>query len=140
MYYLTPTGFAEKARLTGEFLSTSLALFRQSGSVFDDILLQCELAGHHKLLFVGLSDLTEIAFTRSLQCKVEVLGVYQPNANKSQFFGLPVYSELADCVAFDRIVMTSMEQTSDLLSELEHYVDQQTIIVPSLLLLSLIHI
>jgi hypothetical protein len=31
LYYLTPNGFAEKARLTADFFSTSLALFRQSG-------------------------------------------------------------------------------------------------------------
>ena len=134
MYYLTPTGFAEKARLTGEFLSTSLALFRQSGNVYDEILAHCVLHEHHQVLFVGLSDLTEIAFTRSLQSEVEVQGVYQPNANKSKFFDLPVYENLTDCRGFDRIIMTSMEQTNELLSELEQHFDSQQIIVPSLLL------
>lgn len=134
MYYLTPNGFAEKARLTGEFLTTSLALFRQSGSVYDEILTQCLLQGYSRVIFVGLSDLTEIAFTRSLQSDVEVLGVYQPNADGAKFFGLPVHDNLADCHGFDRIIMTSMEQTNELLSELEQHFDPQQIIVPSLLL------
>jgi len=32
LYYVTPTGFAEKARLTADFFTTSLALFRQSNA------------------------------------------------------------------------------------------------------------
>jgi hypothetical protein len=63
-----------------------------------------------------------------------VLGVYQPNANKEKFFGLPVYESLDDCQGFDRIVMTSMEQTNMLLAELRSSVDEDRIIIPSLLL------
>ena len=83
LYYLTPHGFAEKARLTGEFLSTSLALFRQSGDVYADVLSECLANANHRVLFAGVSDLTEIAYMRSLQCEVEVLGVFQAGADKN---------------------------------------------------------
>lgn len=134
LYYLTPMGFAEKARLTGEFLTTSLTLFRQSGNSYSSILESATDRGDRRVLFVGLSDLTEIAYMRSLQSNVDVVGVYQPGAGKQQFFDLPVYGNLADCADFDSIVMTSMEQTHELLAELEKVFDQQRILVPSLLL------
>jgi DNA-binding MarR family transcriptional regulator len=31
LYYLTPKGFAEKARLTGRYLANSLTFYRQAG-------------------------------------------------------------------------------------------------------------
>lgn len=134
LYYLTPTGFAEKARLTSEFLSTSLALFRQSGDDYGEVYESCIAKGSKQVLFAGLSDLTEIAYLRSLQCDVEVVAVYQPNSNKHEFFDVPVYHDLSQCPEFDQIVMTSMEQTSDLVESLNEQVGEDKVIVPSLLL------
>lgn len=133
-YYLTPSGFAEKARLTGEFLTTSLALFRQSGDVYAQLLDDCVATGRVRLIFAGLSDLTEIAYMRSLQSEVEVLAVLQPDSTKGEFFDLPVIKELPATGEFDAVVMTSMEQTNELLAVLHKDVDDEKIIVPSLLL------
>lgn len=134
LYYLTPIGFAEKARLTTEFLSTSLALFRQSGDDYGDVFERCLANNDRRILFVGLSDLTEIAYLRSLQSEVEVVGVYQPATQQTEFFGLPIYSELNQCAQFDRIVMTSMEQTSELVTSLHEQFDNDKVLVPALLL------
>ena len=134
LYYLTPTGFAEKARLTGEFLSTSLALFRQSGNVYSGIFDEIIARGQRQVLFAGISDLTEIAYTRSLQSDVEVVAVYQPDADRPDFFGMPVIMDLEQCPSFDCLVLTSMEQTRELLEELEKRFDADQILVPSLLL------
>ena len=134
LYYLTPHGFTEKARLTGEFLSTSLALFRQSGTVYADVFAECLKQQQRRVLFAGLSDLTEIAYMRSLQSEVEVVGVFQLQQAQPQFFDLPVVDNLASFGAFDVIVMTSMEQTNELLEHLKETIDGDKIIVPSLLL------
>ena len=78
-YYLTPNGFAEKARLTAEFFSTSFALFRQSGDEYTLLLQQLAERGDQQntsLLFVGLSDLTEIALMRALQANLMVIAIY----------------------------------------------------------------
>ena len=136
LYYLTPNGFAEKARLTGEFLSTSLALFRQSGDVYADVFESCLSNSKKRVVLVGLSDLTEIAYMRSLQCEIELVGVFQPGSNKKQFFDLTVFKQLPDTVLFDQVVMTSMEQTNELVELLtnEYKLDEQQIVIPSLLL------
>ncbi len=134
LYYLTPTGFTEKTRLTSEFLTTSLALFRQSGDDYGAAFAQCLRLGRARILFAGLSDLTEIAYLRSLQSDIEVVGVYQTDAMKSNFFEIPVFSDISQCPEFDQIVMTSMEQTSDLVKNLGEQFGEEKITVPSLLL------
>jgi len=133
LYYLTPNGFAEKARLTAEFFSTSLALFRQSGDEYTAVFKHCELKGLRKVVLVGLSDLTEIALMRAMHCEIEVLAIFQPQAQRVDFFNVPVIEDMPDTTLFDCVVMTSMEQTTDLLQSLEGCVDDEKIVVPEML-------
>ena len=134
LYYLTPQGFTEKARLTGEFLTTSLALFRQSGDEYAGVFSNCISDSQKKVLFAGLSDLTEIAYMRSLQSDIEVVGVFQSPPSSPTFFDLQVADDLTRFDQFDVVVMTSMEQTNELLHTLRLSLNEQQIIVPSLLL------
>ncbi len=134
LYYLTPHGFSEKARLTGEFLTTSLTLFRQSGEDYTGIFSACIEASQKKILFAGLSDLTEIAYMRSLQSDVEVVGVFQNDPQSSLFIDVKVADNLAEFDHFDVVVMTSMEQTDELLDLLRTSLNEKQIIIPSLLL------
>lgn len=134
MYYLTPTGFAEKARLTAEFFSTSLALFRQSGDEYTSIFEDCAQLQYSRIVLAGLSDLTEIALMRGLQSRASLIAVYQPEAGRSDFFDVPVVSMLPATDQYDCVVLTSMEQTNELLSELEVTVSQDRLFVPDMLL------
>lgn len=138
LYYLTPNGFAEKARLTADFFATSLALFKQSGDEYSDVFTVCVDESRLRILLVGLSDLTEIALMRSMQSQVNVTAIYQPNSSRNEFFGVPVLSKLIECGSltedFDVIVMSSMEQTNDLLVELEGVFGTEVIKVPELLM------
>lgn len=134
MYYLTPNGFAEKARLTAEFFSTSLALFRQSGDEYTNLFKQCEQKGFRKVVLVGLSDLTEIALMRAMHCDVEVLAIFQPGTQRSEFFNVPIIEELLEPDSFDCAVLTSMEQTTDLLQCVGELLEEHEIIVPEMLL------
>jgi DNA-binding MarR family transcriptional regulator len=137
LYYVTPNGFAEKARLTADFFTTSLALFKQSGDEYSDVFAVCADESKPRVLLVGLSDLTEIALMRSMQSQVSVIAIYQPNSSRNEFFGVPVRPKLIECGSlvedFDVIVMSSMEQTNELLAELEHIFGASEIKVPELL-------
>ncbi len=134
LYYLTPTGFAEKARLTADFFTTSLTLFRQSGDEYSRVFDECIASNRRRVLLAGLSDLTEIAIMRAMQCEIELIGIYQPFSQKSEFFDVPVYSKHIECDAFDLIVMTSMEQTHELILELEELYGSTDLAIPAMLL------
>ena len=134
LYYLTPHGFAEKARLTGEFLSTSLALFRQSGDIYAEVFAELEQTESEAVVFVGISDLTEIAYLRALKSSIEVVAVLQPDAEVPSFFDLPVVASLDELDRYDAVILTSLEQTHDLLGVLQSHLNPEQIIVPSMLL------
>ena len=60
-YYLTPSGFAEKARLTLEYLSYSFDLFRRAKADCTTVLLAANARGFHEIVLAGVSELAEIA-------------------------------------------------------------------------------
>lgn len=119
LYYLTPMGFAEKARLTADFFATSLTLFRQAGDEYSQVYEQCLAQDWKRIILFGLSDLTEIALMRAQHCDVNVIAVYQDKAALPHYFSVPVIGTLPNQREFDCVVLSSMEQTIELLSLLE---------------------
>ena len=76
LYYLTPMGFAEKSRLTAEYLSNSLSFYRQAGLSCSQLLDQCERNHWKKLLLCGVSDLAEIATLRAMERDFSIIGIF----------------------------------------------------------------
>src|SRR5579871_4186273 len=60
-YYLTPQGFAEKSRLTVEYLSYSFGFFRQARADCAKTLASAVEKGWSRIALAGISDLAEIA-------------------------------------------------------------------------------
>src|SRR3989337_1675668 len=61
LYYLTPQGFAEKSRLTAQYLNYSLSFYRKAGESCRQVFRVCEQNGWRRLLLSGVSDLAENA-------------------------------------------------------------------------------
>ena len=94
LYYMTPQGFAEKARLTAEYLASSFDMFRAARSQCDDIFTACNRQGIHKVALIGASDLAEIAALSALGSEIEVVAVVDPKSNQSNLAGLPIVRSL----------------------------------------------
>src|SRR5438477_1129524 len=60
-YYLTPQGFAEKSRLTVEYLSSSFSFFRQAKADCTRVFQLAREQNFQNLVLCGRSDLAEIA-------------------------------------------------------------------------------
>ena len=60
-YLLTPTGITQKARLAGEYMEASLALYRRTRAEAKDLLHQVRAAGYTEITITGGGDLAEIA-------------------------------------------------------------------------------
>ena len=118
LYYLTPIGFAEKARLTGEFLTTSLALVRQSGEAYSEFF-EDQLQEDNLIVFVGLSDLTEMAYLRALRLNIRMQGVFCPDLlidgevvqipMPETWFDMPVVNDLPEAWSSATFVFTGLE-------------------------------
>src|ERR1051325_5751067 len=60
-YYLTPHGFAEKTKLTVEYMSLSFSLFRRAKADCPAALDAAASRGFTRVALLGVSDLAEIA-------------------------------------------------------------------------------
>src|SRR3984885_15372392 len=74
-YYLTPQGFAEKSRLTVQYLSDSFSFFRLAKSDCARVLEAAKAAGFSRLVLAGKSDLAEIATLCAVEAGVAIVGV-----------------------------------------------------------------
>lgn len=107
-YYLTPQGFAEKARLTGEYLSSSLKFFRQARQQISSLMQTCANNGWQRVALIGLSELAEIATLCAHDAAIDLVCVADANSERAQFCGLPVVARLEDLLAIDAVIITAM--------------------------------
>jgi DNA-binding MarR family transcriptional regulator len=89
-YYLTPQGFAEKSRLTVEYLSYSFSLFRQAKNDCTAVLQVALARDLKQIAFVGVSDLAEIAAICSLDCGIASVAIIDGHSELARFAGMPV--------------------------------------------------
>jgi len=109
-YYLTPKGFAEKSRLTAEFLSQSFNLFRHARAEGIDLLTHCQTRGWNRVVLYGLGDLAEIMTLSARDFPIELVGVIDPNAGKGKFAGLPVVAAMPDPKDVDAIIVCDIRE------------------------------
>ncbi|MDH3280380.1 MAG: winged helix-turn-helix transcriptional regulator [Gammaproteobacteria bacterium] len=133
LYYLTPKGFAEKARLTAQFLSTSLTFYRQAGGACTLVFDVSERNGWDQLVLCGISDLAEIAYMRALESQVEVIGIFDSVTERKHFFGKPVWKDLRSCKDADAYVITDLVAPLDLYRDLANRIGTDRILVPAVL-------
>lgn len=132
LYYLTPQGFSEKSRLTGQYLSASLDFYRRAGASMERGLAECRALGAQRVLFAGVSELAEIAAIRGHDVALDVIGTFDPAAARTLFAGKPVWGKLAEAAPWDVILLTAYERGADVLAEVEATVDDARIVVPDI--------
>ena len=133
LYYLTPTGFAEKSRLTAEYLTDSFQFYRRAGESCAQLYAHCENNGWRQVILCGCSDLAEIAVLRAQEMSVEVLGIYDPGASMTRLAGRPVWKKFSDLPRFDVCILTDVATPARSLEQLVKQVDRERILVPDIL-------
>jgi DNA-binding MarR family transcriptional regulator len=132
-YYLTPRGFAEKARLTHTYLRDAFGFFRRARAECDDALRAAAAAGHRRILLVGASELAEIAALSARDHDVELVGLLDPGRNTERFLGLQVARELCQAQAWDAILLTDIARPQARYDELVAAVPSARILIPPML-------
>src|SRR6516165_9575174 len=72
-YYLTPQGFAEKSRLTVEYLSDSFSFFRQARTDCAELFVTARARGFERVVIAGKSDLAQIARICALDAGIDIV-------------------------------------------------------------------
>ena len=86
-YYVTPTGFAEKSRLTAFYLSQSFRFFREARGQCEEAFETCVARDWNRVVLVGVGDLGEIAYYCGRERPIELLGFLDPDHAEDSFLG-----------------------------------------------------
>ncbi len=132
-YYLTPAGFAEKSRLTAQYLSHSFNFFRRARQQCEEILLQAQDGNRRRLALVGASDLAEIMVLCAHEYPVDVVGIVDPTVGGETFQGLPVVPVLKRLGAVDAVVVTDLSDPQAAYAALAEHLPDERILIPDLL-------
>jgi len=128
LYYLTPRGFSEKAKLTAEFLTSSFTFFRKSRDQIEEILDNCNKKNWKRILLFGNSELAEITSLYSKNHEVQIIQVYNTsNLRDSKQDNFPPASDL------DAIILTDLTSPQKSYEQLVTVYKSKPILVPKLL-------
>lgn len=132
-YYLTPAGFAEKSRLTAQYLSHSFTFFRNARQQCEEVLLQSTERNWRRLALIGAGDLAEIMILCAQECPAEVVGVVDPGVDQETISGLPVVPLLKKLGAVDAVVVTDLTDPQGAYAALAEHLPDERILTPAVL-------
>ena len=133
LYYLTPTGFAEKSRITAKYLSSSFAFYRKAGESCVRVLETCERSNWRQVVLCGISDLAEIVALRALERGVEIVGTYDPHTDRRRFVNKPVWRKFNDVPPCDAWLLTDLNAPRMTHDHIVDLVDGARVLVPDIL-------
>lgn len=132
-YYLTPAGFAEKSRLTAQYLSHSFNFFRNARQQCSAVLEQSAARNWRRLALIGASDLAEIMILCAHEYPPEIVGVVDPTAERTSFGGLPVVPLLKKLGTVDAVVVTDLRDPQGAYAALAEHLPDERIFTPEVL-------
>jgi DNA-binding MarR family transcriptional regulator len=108
-YYLTPQGFAEKYRLTVQYLSDSFSFFRMAKGDCARVLEAAKVSGFDRLVLAGKLDLAEIAVLCAVDASIKIVAVVDPRSEDARFVGVDVFKSYVDAKEeFDAVMVTDV--------------------------------
>ena len=133
-YYLTPKGFAEKSRLTAQYLSYSFSFFRAARDDCAIVLQGANARGWNRVALAGVSDLAEISVICAIECGVEIVSVVDQASMTTRFVGRPVVPSF-DCISgpCDAAMLTDLTNTLETMARTIAHFGADRVLVPALL-------
>lgn len=132
-YYLTPQGFAEKSRLTAEYLAQSFNLFRVARRQYEDLFRQCAEKGWKHVGLAGVGDVGEIAILSKNGHAVTVVGFVDQEASVETYLELKVAKRPADLAPLDALLLTDLKNPQATFDLLRTMFDAERILCPAFL-------
>lgn len=133
LYYLTPKGFAEKSRLTTEYLSSSFNFYRHASASCEAIVKRCHGLKYNELLLCGVSELAEIVSIQASEQDITIIGTLDKKTKRTRFLGLPVWDSFEFPSEFDACVVTELKETQAMIDYISGYVKTEILFIPDIL-------
>lgn len=133
LYYLTPKGFAEKSRLTAQYLSISFEFYRRAGDSCRRVFGLCEQRGWRTVLLCGVSDLAEIASVRASEQNISIVGIHDPVSPRTHFLNRRIWKNLSEAESHDAVVLTDLQDPQASYQKLQVLMTPERILIPDVL-------
>ena len=117
-YIVTPKGLLEKSRLTYDYMSYSLDIYRRTRGTLRDTLSHLPGNGTKRVVLYGVGEAAELAYVTLKELGLEPIGVFAREAG-GEFLGFPVRSaaEIVD-EPLDGIIVATFERPEPYVAEL----------------------
>jgi DNA-binding MarR family transcriptional regulator len=132
LYYLTPKGFSEKSRLTGEYLASSFTFFRRARAQMEEAMAQCRRHGWRRVALLGAGELAEIAALCNAEHGLDLVVVAGAN-DGDRVAGLAAVPDLAAALPVDALIVTDLVRAQRAFAEAAERVPAERILTPRLL-------
>ncbi len=133
-YYLTPQGFAEKSRLTIEYLSHSFNFFRQARADCSAEFRAIRQSGWNRVVLAGASDLSEIALICALEAEAQIVAVVDLSGKCATHAGLPVVTTFEAVPGpFDAVLIAELREPEKVYQGAREQVGPERVFAPKLL-------
>jgi DNA-binding MarR family transcriptional regulator len=117
-YLLTPQGFAEKSRLTYQYMQYSLSYYRDMRGRLKDMLSSLEGINGQRVAICGTGELAELTYLALREMNIDCIGFVDGNTRET-FLSCPVSSP--DRIAgwqLDRVLIADLDYADDYEEEL----------------------
>jgi DNA-binding MarR family transcriptional regulator len=118
-YILTPKGFAEKTRLTYEFIQYSFHFYKRAREQLRRLFGALENDRVRRVVFYGASDLAEVAYVSLKETSLELVGIVDDFKSGDRFLGITILDpSTLTRLEYDRIIVTSISSKDDIYENL----------------------
>lgn len=118
LYLITPTGIAEKTRLTYEFVDHSLKMYGQARSHLRSVLAAQVAHAHRRFVIYGTNEAAELAYISLRELGIEPVAILG-DAPESRFLGLRVLPlDQHSTIEFDLLIVATLEKAGPLVAHL----------------------
>ncbi len=93
-YYITPKGLVEKAKLTSDFIKSSLQFYNKIRNQYEKEFIKIKKNKFTKIILVGISEFTEIAILAAKLVDIKINFIVDENYKKRKFCDISVKSQL----------------------------------------------
>lgn len=134
-YYITPKGLVEKAKLTSDFLKSSLQFYNKIRNQYEREFIKIKKNKYTKIILVGISEFTEIAILAAKLVDIKINFIVDENYKKRKFCDMSVKSQLDSYLSNKQnnlFVISSQNGVSNLIKKLSK---KKNVIKPDFLLL-----
>jgi len=121
-YILTPKGFAEKTRLTYEYIQLSYHFYRDARSKLKKLFVNFEKNNIQRIVFFSAGDLAEIAYLSMQETSIQLIAIVDKQKKGDQYLNQIVKDpDLLPSMVFDKVLILSDKPSKKILEKISSY-------------------